>query len=77
VIETILRVSAGFGLGVGTGLVAGAVLAALPWVRVVGVPIAQILAPIAPIADPARDRAVQPTGDGAAILSSSWASRLR
>jgi ABC-type nitrate/sulfonate/bicarbonate transport system permease component len=68
VIETILRVSAGFGLGVGTGLVAGALLSALPWVRVVGVPIAQILAPIAPIAWIPLAIVLFGTGDGAAVF---------
>ena len=49
-VETVIRVASGFGLGIGTGLGVGTLLSALPWARVIGVPIAQILAPIAPIA---------------------------
>jgi len=67
-LETILRVSAGFGLGVGSGLVAGMLLAALPWARVVGVPVAQILAPIAPIAWIPLAIVLFGTGDGAAVF---------
>jgi NitT/TauT family transport system permease protein len=67
-VETILRVSAGFSLGVGTGLAAGMLLAALPWARVVGVPVAQILAPIAPIAWIPLAIVLFGTGDGAAVF---------
>ena len=67
-LETILRVSAGFGLGVGVGLAAGMLLAALPWARVVGVPVAQILAPIAPIAWIPLAIVLFGTGDGAAVF---------
>jgi len=67
-LETILRVSTGFGLGVGVGLVAGMLLAALPWARVVGVPVAQILAPIAPIAWIPLAIVLFGTGDGAAVF---------
>ena len=67
-IETVLRVSAGFGLGVGTGLLAGSVLSAIPWARVIGVPIAQILAPIAPMAWIPLAIVLFGTGDGAAVF---------
>lgn len=67
-VETILRVSAGFGLGIGVGLLAGLFLSALPWLRVVGVPIAQILAPIAPIAWIPLAIVLFGTGDGAAVF---------
>ena len=67
-VETILRVSVGFGLGVGTGLLAGLLLAALPWARAIGVPIAQILAPIAPIAWIPLAIVLFGTGDGAAVF---------
>jgi len=67
-VETVLRVSAGFGLGVGIGLVAGMLLAALPWARVIGVPVAQILAPIAPIAWIPLAIVLFGTGDGAAVF---------
>jgi NitT/TauT family transport system permease protein len=67
-VETVLRVGAGFGLGVGVGLAVGMVLSALPWARVVGVPIAQILAPIAPIAWIPLAIVLFGTGDGAAVF---------
>lgn len=67
-LETIVRVSAGFGLGVGVGLVAGTLLSALPWARLIGVPIAQILAPIAPIAWIPLAIVLFGTGDGAAVF---------
>src|SRR2546426_429125 len=49
-VATVIRVGVGFGLGIGSGLIVGTLLSAIPWARVIGVPIAQILAPIAPIA---------------------------
>jgi ABC-type nitrate/sulfonate/bicarbonate transport system permease component len=67
-IETVLRVGAGFVLGVGAGLAAGMLLAASPLVRVIGVPIAQILAPIAPIAWIPLAIVLFGTGDGAAVF---------
>jgi len=48
--------------------VAGMLLAALPWARVVGVPVAQILAPIAPIAWIPLAIVLFGTGDGAAVF---------
>ena len=67
-VDTVLRVAAGFGLGVGVGLVAGTLLSALPWARAVGVPVAQILAPIAPIAWIPLAIVLFGTGDGAAVF---------
>ena len=67
-IETVIRVSVGFGLGVGTGLVIGTLLSAISWARAIGVPIAQILAPIAPIAWIPLAIVLFGTGDGAAVF---------
>jgi NitT/TauT family transport system permease protein len=67
-VETVIRVGVGFGLGVGTGLVVGTLLSAIPWARVIGVPIAQILAPIAPIAWIPLAIVLFGTGDGAAVF---------
>ena len=67
-VDTVLRVGIGFGLGVGVGLVAGTLLSALPWARAVGVPVAQILAPIAPIAWIPLAIVLFGTGDGAAVF---------
>jgi len=67
-VETVIRVAVGFGLGVGAGLVAGTLLSALPWARAVGVPVAQILAPIAPIAWIPLAIVLFGTGDGAAVF---------
>ena len=67
-VETVIRVGIGFGLGVGAGLVAGTLLSAIPWARVIGVPIAQILAPIAPIAWIPLAIVLFGTGDGAAVF---------
>jgi len=67
-VETVIRVAAGFGLGIGTGLGVGTLLSALPWARVIGVPIAQILAPIAPIAWIPLAIVLFGTGDGAAVF---------
>jgi len=65
---TVVRVGIGFGLGVGAGLIVGTLLSALPWARVIGVPIAQILAPIAPIAWIPLAIVLFGTGDGAAVF---------
>jgi len=65
---TAIRVGVGFGLGVGAGLIVGTLLSALPWARVIGVPIAQILAPIAPIAWIPLAIVLFGTGDGAAVF---------
>jgi NitT/TauT family transport system permease protein len=67
-VETVIRVGAGFGLGVGAGLVVGTLLSAVPWARAVGVPVAQILAPIAPIAWIPLAIVLFGTGDGAAVF---------
>ena len=67
-VETVMRVGVGFGLGVGVGLFAGTLLAALPWARAIGVPVAQILAPIAPIAWIPLAIVLFGTGDGAAVF---------
>ncbi len=67
-IETVIRVGLGLGMGVGAGLVAGTLLSAVPWARAVGVPIAQILAPIAPIAWIPLAIVLFGTGDGAAVF---------
>ena len=67
-VETVIRVALGFGLGVGTGLLMGTLLSAVSWARVIGVPIAQILAPIAPIAWIPLAIVLFGTGDGAAVF---------
>src|SRR5437868_10352428 len=67
-VETVIRVGVGFGFGVGSGLIVGTLLSALPWARVIGVPIAQILAPIAPIAWIPLAIVLFGTGDGAAVF---------
>ena len=67
-VETVIRVAIGFGLGVGTGLVMGTLLSAISWARAIGVPIAQILAPIAPIAWIPLAIVLFGTGDGAAVF---------
>ena len=54
--------------GVGSGLIVGTLLSAIPWARVIGVPIAQILAPIAPIAWIPLAIVLFGTGDGAAVF---------
>ena len=46
----------------------GTLLSAIPWARVIGVPIAQILAPIAPIAWIPLAIVLFGTGDGAAVF---------
>jgi ABC-type nitrate/sulfonate/bicarbonate transport system permease component len=50
VLETLLRVAIGFGLGIGGALVVGTLLASIAPARLVGLPIAQTIAPIAPVA---------------------------
>jgi ABC-type nitrate/sulfonate/bicarbonate transport system permease component len=50
VLETVLRVAIGFGLGIGGALVVGTLLASIAPARLVGLPIAQTIAPIAPVA---------------------------
>ena len=67
-VETVIRVGIGFGLGVGGGLIVGTLLSAIPLARVIGVPIAQILAPIAPIAWIPLAIVLFGTGDGAAVF---------
>ncbi|TMF92768.1 MAG: ABC transporter permease subunit [Chloroflexi bacterium] len=67
-VETVIRVGVGFGFGVGSGLIVGTLLSAIPWARVIGVPIAQILAPIAPIAWIPLAIVLFGTGDGAAVF---------
>jgi NitT/TauT family transport system permease protein len=68
IVDTILRVSIGFGLGVGVALVIGILLAATPVARLVGMPIAQTIAPIAPVAWIPLAIALVGTGSGAAIF---------
>ncbi len=67
-VATVIRVGVGFGLGIGSGLIVGTLLSAIPWARVIGVPIAQILAPIAPIAWIPLAIVLFGTGDGAAVF---------
>jgi NitT/TauT family transport system permease protein len=50
VVETVLRVGTGFGLGIGAALVVGTLLASVAPARLIGLPIAQTIAPIAPVA---------------------------
>jgi NitT/TauT family transport system permease protein len=50
VLETLLRVAIGFGLGIGGALVVGTLLASIAPARLIGLPIAQTIAPIAPVA---------------------------
>jgi NitT/TauT family transport system permease protein len=66
--DTVVRVSMGFGLGVGAALVVGTLLAATPAARLVGMPIAQTIAPIAPVAWIPLAIALIGTGSGAAIF---------
>jgi NitT/TauT family transport system permease protein len=68
VLDTVLRVAVGFGLGVGAALIAGIALARTRAARLVGVPIAQTLAPIAPVAWIPLAIALIGTGSGAAVF---------
>lgn len=68
ILDTLLRVSAGFLLGVGAAVLAGILLAATPAVRVVGLPMVQTIAPIAPVAWIPLAIALVGIGDRAAIF---------
>ncbi|MFL5820755.1 MAG: ABC transporter permease [Solirubrobacteraceae bacterium] len=68
IMDTVLRVAVGFGLGVGGALVVGTLLAATRAARLVGMPIAQTIAPIAPVAWIPLAIALIGTGSGAAIF---------
>jgi NitT/TauT family transport system permease protein len=67
-LDTVARVSAGFGLGVGAALIIGVLLARSPAARLVGMPMAQTIAPIAPVAWIPLAIALVGTGSGAAIF---------
>ena len=67
-IPYLIETSGSVGLGVGGGLIVGTLLSAIPLARVIGVPIAQILAPIAPIAWIPLAIVLFGTGDGAAVF---------
>jgi NitT/TauT family transport system permease protein len=68
IVDTLLRVTAGFVLGVGAAILVGVLLAATPAVRLVGLPIVQTIAPIAPVAWIPLAIALVGIGDGAAIF---------
>jgi ABC-type nitrate/sulfonate/bicarbonate transport system permease component len=68
VVDTVARVAAGFGLGVGAALALGMLLARSPAARLVGMPMAQTIAPIAPVAWIPLAIALIGTGSGAAIF---------
>jgi NitT/TauT family transport system permease protein len=68
IVDTLLRVAAGFGLGTGVGLILGTTLAGAPVARVVGVPLVQTVAPIAPVAWIPLAIAMIGTGSGSAIF---------
>jgi NitT/TauT family transport system permease protein len=68
ILDTVFRVAVGFGLGVGAALVIGVLLASTPVARLVGVPIAQTLAPIAPVAWIPLAIALIGTGSASAIF---------
>jgi NitT/TauT family transport system permease protein len=68
VLDTVQRVGVGVLLGVGAAVVAGSLLAASPVARLIGLPVVQTLAPIAPVAWVPVAIAAIGTGDSAAIF---------
>jgi NitT/TauT family transport system permease protein len=68
IVDTLLRVLAGFTLGLVAALLVGTLLAALTPVRVVLAPMVQTIAPVAPVAWVPVALALLGTGGGAAIF---------
>jgi NitT/TauT family transport system permease protein len=68
VLDTLIRVTVGFILGVTAAAVVGAVLAGTRVARLIGLPIVQTIAPIAPVAWVPLAIALVGTGDGAAVF---------
>lgn len=68
IVDTLLRVTAGFVLGVGAAVLVGILLAATPAARAVGLPMVQTIAPIAPVAWIPLAIALVGIGDGAAVF---------
>jgi ABC-type nitrate/sulfonate/bicarbonate transport system permease component len=68
ILDTLVRISIGFGLGVLAAGAVGVLLASTPLARAVGLPMVQTIAPIAPVAWIPLAIAVVGTGDEAAIF---------
>ena len=68
VLETVFRVTIGFGLGIGAALALGTLLASTPVARLIGLPMAQTVAPIAPVAWIPLAIALFGTGDSSAVF---------
>lgn len=68
IVQTLLRVTAGFALGVLGAVLVGTLLARTAAARAVGLPMVQTIAPIAPVAWIPLAIAVAGTGNGAAIF---------
>ena len=68
VLDTLVRVSVGFTLGVLAAAVVGLLLSGTRAVRIAGLPLVQTIAPIAPVAWVPLAIALVGTGDGAAVF---------